>query len=131
MARKGPGSLAAVAAGTALGPLTFTVSTRANERYWRSAGVDHPVLRAGALYPPIAANLTILLFRQVAPDPVLQTAQRIVCHRRGDADAALTASGTVTERFTKRNREYAIVEAHISLPDGERLWTSVATFCEP
>src|SRR5262245_475403 len=38
-------------AGTELGPLRVTVSPAANERYWASAGVDHPALREGALYP--------------------------------------------------------------------------------
>ena len=89
-------TLADIAAGTALGPIEITVSAAANERYWAAAGVDHPVLRAGALYPPIAANLTILLFQTVATRGVLQTAQRLVCHRRGEAGTPLTVSGTVT-----------------------------------
>ena len=89
------------------------------------------MLRAGALYPPIAANLTILLFQTVATRGVLQTAQRLVCHRRGEAGTPLAVSGTVRERFEKRGREYAVVEATVTLPDGSPLWTSVATFCEP
>jgi hypothetical protein len=120
-----------VSEGATLGPLTFRISREANERYWRSAGVDHPALHTGALYPPIAANLTVLLFQTVAPDPVLHTAQRLVCHRRGEAGSELTVTGTVAERFTKRGREYAVVEAEVSLPGGDRLWTSRATFCEP
>ena len=124
-------TLAHIAAGTALGPIEITVSAAANERYWAAAGVDHPVLRAGALYPPIAANLTILLFQTVATRGVLQTAQRLVCHRRGEAGTPLAVSGTVRERFEKRGREYAVVEATVALPDGAPLWTSVATFCEP
>ncbi|HYV60309.1 MAG TPA: hypothetical protein VFA62_09610 [Acidimicrobiia bacterium] len=117
-------------AGTELGPLAITVSTAANERYWASAGVDHPVLRGGALYPPIAANLTILLFQTVAARPLLHTSQRLVAHRRGDAGTELTVSGTVTDRYEKRGREYAVVDAVVALPDGEPLWTSTATFCE-
>ena len=117
-------------AGTDLGPLAITVSTAANERYWASAGVDHPVLRGGALYPPIAANLTILLFQTVAARPLLHTSQRLVAHRRGDAGTELTVSGTVTDRYEKRGREYAVVDAVVALPDGEPLWTSTATFCE-
>ena len=66
-------------AGTPFGPVSFTVSAAANERYWASAGVDHESLRGGALYPPIAANLTILAFQTIAPRPLLQTAQRIIC----------------------------------------------------
>jgi hypothetical protein len=116
--------------GTALGPLTFTVSQAANERYWRAAGLDHPRLRDGALYPPIAANLTILLFQTVATQPLLHTAQRLVCHRAADADTDLTISGTVLERFEKRGREYAVVEAVVAVPGGEPLWTSWATFTE-
>jgi hypothetical protein len=124
-------TLADIPAGTPLGPIEITVSAAANERYWAAAGVDHPVLRAGALYPPIAANLTILLFQTVATRGVLQTAQRLACHRRGEAGTPLTVSGTVRERFEKRGREYAVVESTVALPDGAPLWTSVATFCEP
>ncbi len=117
-------------AGTELGPLRLTVSAAANERYWASAGVDHSVLRGGALYPPIAANLTILLFQTVASRPLLHTSQRLVAHRRGDAGAELTVTGTVTDRYEKRGREYATVDAVVALPDGEPLWSSTATFCE-
>jgi hypothetical protein len=124
-------ALADVEGGTVLGPIEITVSPAANERYWAAAGVDHPLLRAGALYPPIAANLTILLFQTAATRGVLQTAQHLVCHRRGEAGTPLTVSGTVRERFEKRGREYAVVEATVALPDGSPLWTSVATFCEP
>ncbi len=123
--------LADVVVGTTLGPVRITVSPAANERYWRSAGVDHPALRAGALYPPIAANLTILLFQTVAERGVLHSAQRLVCHRRGEAGSELTVTGAVAERFEKRGRQYAVVTADVDLPDGVPLWTSVATFCEP
>ncbi len=118
------------AAGTPLGPLPFHVSRAANERYWRSAGVDHALLRAGALYPPIAANLTILLFQTVAPRPLLHTAQHLECHRSAPADQDLEVHGRLVERFTKRSRDYAVVEAEVFLADGAPLWTSVATFCE-
>ena len=118
------------AVGTDLGPLRITVSAAANERYWASAGVDHPALREGALYPPVAANLAILLFQTVATRPLLHTSQRLVSHRRGEAGSELTVTGTVVDRYEKRGREYAVVAAVIALPDGERLWTSTATFCE-
>ena len=118
------------AVGTDLGPLRITVSAAANERYWASAGVDHPALREGALYPPVAANLAILLFQTVATRPLLHTSQRLVSHRRGQAGSELTVTGTVVDRYEKRGREYAVVAAVIALPDGERLWTSTATFCE-
>jgi hypothetical protein len=116
--------------GTDLGPLRITVSVAANERYWASAGVDHPALREGALYPPVAANLAILLFQTVATRPLLHTSQRLVSHRRGEACSELTVTGTVVDRYEKRGREYAVVDAVIALPDGEPLWTSTATFCE-
>jgi hypothetical protein len=116
--------------GTDLGRLRITVSAAANERYWASAGVDHPALRQGALYPPVAANLTILLFQTVATRPLLHTSQRLVSHRRGEAGAELTVTGTVVDRYEKRGREYAVIEAVVALPDGEPLWTSTATFCE-
>jgi hypothetical protein len=77
-----------------------------------------------------AANLTILLFQTVAPRPVIQTAQRLVCHRRGEAGSELNVRGTVTERYEKRGREYAVVETEVALPDGSPLWTSIATFIE-
>jgi hypothetical protein len=117
--------------GTTLGPATFTVSAAANERYWAAAGVDHAVLRGGALYPPIAANLTILLFQTVVPRAMIQTEQRLVCHRRGEAGTDLTVRGAVAERYAKRGREYLVVEAVVELPDGQPLWTSTATFIEP
>jgi hypothetical protein len=116
--------------GTDLGPLRITVSAAANERYWASAGVDHPALRQGALYPPVAANLTVLLFQTVATRPLLHTSQRLISHRRGEAGTELTVTGTVADRYEKRGREYAVVDAVVALPDGEPLWTSTATFCE-
>lgn len=116
--------------GTPFGPLTLAISRAANERYWASAGVDHPLLRAGALYPPIAANLTILALQTVVPRPLLQTTQRVVAHRRADADVELTVQGEVTQRFEKRGREYLVVAAEVTLPDGSPLWSSEATFCE-
>jgi hypothetical protein len=121
-------TFAGLAVGTPVGPLTVAVSHAANERYWAAAGADHPALRAGALYPPIAANLTVLAVQTVSPAPLLQTAQRIVAHRRADAGTELTTTGVVTERYEKRGREYAVVTADITLPDGDLLWTSVATF---
>ena len=119
-----------VAVGDPLGPLTLAISGAANQRYWASAGVEHPVLRAGALYPPIAANLTVLLTQTVVKRALIQTTQRIVAHRRADADVELTTTGTVTDRYEKRGREYIVVTAEVTLPDGAPLWTSVATFCE-
>lgn len=117
-------------AGTVLGPLHVTVSAAANERYWRAAGVDHPVLAAGALYPPIAANLTVLCFAQVCPDPMIQTRQSLRCHRRIDAGVELVTTGRVTDRYDKRGRTYVDVETIVvaaSAPD-EPVWTSGVSF---
>lgn len=124
-----PAGLAPV--GTTVGPVAYTVSAAANQRYWSAAGADHPALRAGALYPPIAANLTILAFQTVVDRPMIQTAQRLVCHRMAAADTELTVTGTVTERYEKRGREHTVVEAVVALPDGDPLWTSTATFIDP
>jgi hypothetical protein len=121
---------AELAAGQPLGPLRLTISTAANERYWRAAGVDHPALRAGALYPPIAANLTILCFQQTCPDAMIQTHQRLKCHRRAPAGAELITFGRVVTRYEKRGREYVDVEmAVITASEPDRpLWTSWVTF---
>lgn len=115
--------------GQLLGPLELTVSAAANERYWAAAKIDHPARAAGTLYPPMAANLTILLFQSVAPRPLLHTAQRLVTHRIVRAPVAVIATGTVTDCFEKRGREYVIVEATVS-HDGSPIWVSTATFTE-
>jgi hypothetical protein len=113
-----------------LGPLRLAISSAANERYWRAAGVDHPLLRAGALYPPIAANLTVLCFQQTVPDAMIQTRQRLKCHRIAPADVELVTFGRVVSRYEKRGREYVDIEVAVitaSEPD-EPLWTSWVTF---
>jgi hypothetical protein len=125
-----PRPFAALEAGTPLPPLRVVVSAAANERYWRAAGVEHPALAAGALYPPIAANLTILCFLQVCGEAVFQTRQRLVCHRRGEAGAELVTSGHVAARYDKRGRTYVDVVATVA-PAGtpaDPLWTSEASF---
>jgi hypothetical protein len=119
-----------LAAGTVLEPLLLTVSAAANERYWRAAGADHPALAAGALYPLIAANLTVLCFAQVCPDPVIQTRQRLRSHRRVEADTELLTTGRVTARYAKRGREYVDVETTVATsaaPD-DPVWTSLVSF---
>jgi hypothetical protein len=113
-----------------LGPMRLAISPAANERYWRAAGVDHPALRAGALYPPIAANLTILCFQQTCPDAMIQTRQRLKCHRVVQAGAELITFGRVVTRYEKRGREYVDIEVAVivaSEPD-QPLWTSWVTF---
>ena len=116
--------------GTTLTPLRLTISAAANERYWRSAGVDHPVLAAGALYPPIAANLTVLCFGQVCPDPVIQTRQYLRAHRRVDAGTELVTTGRVAACYEKRGRNYVDVETTVATavaPD-DPVWTSLVSF---
>lgn len=113
--------------GTDLGELALTVSPAANERYWRAAGADHPLLVAGALYPPIAANLTVLLFNQACPVPVIQTRQVLRTYRRADAGVELHTTGRVTDAYEKRGRAYVDIEAHITAAD-ELLWTSMVSF---
>jgi len=116
-------------AGTDLGELVLTVSPAANKRYWRAAGVDHPLLRAGALYPPIATNLTVLLFGAACADPVIQTRQMLRCHRLVDAGAELVTRGRVTAKYVKRHRHYVDVEATVTTAaDAAALWTSVVSF---
>jgi len=123
-------SFSALAPGTDLGEYRVEVSRAANERYWRAAGVDHPALRDGALYPPIAANLTVLLFGARCPDPVIQTRQVLRCHRAARADTKLVTTGRVTARYTKRDRVYVDIEATVTTTDAptEPLWTSIVSF---
>ena len=61
---------------------------------------------------------------------MIQTSQRLVCHRRGEAGSELTVRGAVLDRYEKRGREYAVVEATVELRGGAPLWTSTATFIE-
>jgi hypothetical protein len=113
-----------------LGPMRLTISPAANERYWRAAGVDHPALRAGALYPPIAANLTILCFQKTCPDAMIQTRQRLQCHRIARAGSELVTFGRVVARYEKRGREYVDIEVAVITSDApdQPLWTSWVTF---
>jgi hypothetical protein len=104
-----------------------TVPAAANERYWRAAGVDHDALRAGALYPPIAANLTVLCFGAVCGEAVIQTRQVLRCHRRADAGVELTTTGSVTATYEKRGRAYDDITTTTTV-DGEALWTSEVSF---
>ncbi len=116
--------------GTVLDALSVTVSQAANERYWRAAGVDHPALAAGALYPPIAANLTVLCFAEVCHDPMIQTRQLLRCHQRVEAGTELVTTGRVARRYDKRGRTYVDVETTVATaasPD-EPVWTSEVSF---
>ncbi len=120
---------AALRPGAPLGPLRLTVSEAANERYWRAAGIDHPLLAGGALYPPIAANLTILCFQLTCPDAMIQTRQRLRCHRIAPAGELVT-TGRVAARYEKRGREYVDVEAAVVTAEAPTtlLWESWVTF---
>jgi hypothetical protein len=123
-------TFADLAPGTLLGPHAVTVSTAANERYWRAAGADHPLLVAGALYPPIAANLTVLCFGTACAEPVIQTRQRLRCHRRADAGVELITNGRIIARYEKRGRTYVDIEAIVTTADAPDapLWTSNVSF---
>jgi hypothetical protein len=125
-----PSVLATLASGAQLRPLEITVNQAANERYWRAAGVGHPALEAGALYPPIAANLTILCFQQTCPHPMIQTRQHLQCHRIEQAGAPLVVTGRVSARYAKRGREYVDVDVQVcsaNRPD-DPIWTSRVSF---
>ena len=113
--------------GEPFGPVEYEVSAEASDRYWRAAGIEHAARTAGFLYPPIAANLTILALQTVAPAPLLHTHQTLVSHRALAAPVTLTVTGSVTNRFAKRGREYLEVTAEVTA-EGAPLWTSVATF---
>jgi hypothetical protein len=127
--REASSAWASLQPGEALGPLRLTVSAEANERYWRAAGADHARLRAGALYPPIAANLTILCFQLTVPDAMIQTRQRLRCHRSVQSGGELVTTGRVVERYEKRGREYVDIEAHVVAADRPDmpLWDSWVT----
>ena len=116
--------------GRDLGELRLTVPVAANERYWRAAGIDHLSLRAGTLYPPIAANLTVLLFGAVCRDPVIQTRQHLRCHRRADAGIELVTTGRIVDAYDKRGRAYVDVDAIVTPADAPDapLWDSSVTF---
>jgi hypothetical protein len=123
-------AFAEMAPGTELGPFRVTVTAAANERYWRAAGVDHPALAAGALYPPIAANLTVLCFGQVCPDAMIQTRQHLRCHRKVAAAVELVTTGKVSRRYEKRGRTYVDVETMVATADrpNEAMWSSEVSF---
>ena len=115
--------------GARLGPVTYAVSEAANERYWDGAGISHSARTAGVLFPPMAANLTILAFQAIAPAPLLHTDQVLTTRAIGHAPAEIVVRGEITGRFAKRGREYAEVTTQLHT-DGTHLWTSVATFVE-
>ncbi|MGO9873695.1 MAG: hypothetical protein ACLPVY_07835 [Acidimicrobiia bacterium] len=110
--------------------LRVTISPAANQRYWQAAGVEHALLAAGALYPPIVANLTILCFQQTVPDAMIQTRQRLKCHRIALAGCELVTTGRIVDRYDKRGREYVDLEASVTTADAPDsiVWESWVTF---
>ena len=121
--------LAEFPVGATLPPYTVAVSPAANERYWRSAGVDHPTLQAGALYPPLAANLVILTIQQVEPTPLLHARSQLVAHRIAETPAELMVIASVADRYERRGRAYVVVTADITTADQpDPLWTASNTF---
>jgi hypothetical protein len=116
-----------VTVGTALEAFAVEISAAANDRYWDGAGVEHPLRSGGALYPLIAANLTVLTFARLCPDAMIQTRQRLTCHRRADAPATLRTTGTVSERYERRGRTYIVVDTEVTVGD-EPLWSSSVVF---
>ena len=110
--------------------MEYGVPATANDRYWRAAGIEHAARDARVLYPPMAANLTIMAFQTIAAAALLHTAQRIECHGSATAPNTLTVVGEVTGRFERRGREYIEVTTVISDAADTHLWTSVATFIE-
>ncbi len=113
--------------GAVLGPFALTISAAANDRYWQGAGIDHPLRRAGALYPLIATNLTVLTFQQHCPAAMIQTHQHLVCHRRVDAPATLETVAAVVDLWERRGLAYIGVRAAITC-EGTDLWTSTVHF---
>ncbi len=118
----------ALASGDRFPRLAVRLSAAANDRYWAGAGVDHPARHERLLYPPMAANLTILLVQQVVPDPLLHAEQALSCVGRARAETDLTVDGVVADRFEKRGREYAVIESTVAMAGGAPLWRSRATF---
>jgi acyl dehydratase len=114
--------------GTPIGPHRVTLRPEANERYWRAAGLDHPVLAAGAAYPLVCANATVLAWLDTCPTPVIQTRQRLRTHRLVATPVELETTGSVVERSERRGREYAVVRVDVATVDGDLVWTSEVDF---
>lgn len=106
------------------------MSAAANERFLRAAGVSHPVFAAGACYPPIAANLTVMLFGRHCAEPVVQTRQRLVCDGRVGTGTPLVVTGEIVARYEKRGRDYVDLHATVAPEEdpAHPRWTSEVTF---
>jgi hypothetical protein len=105
--------------------LRLHLSARANDRYWAGAGVDHVARREGRLYPPMAANLTILLVQQEVPAALLHAEQSLRCTGSALTDVDLVVNGVVAESFEKRGRDYAVIDATVATADGSELWRTL------
>jgi acyl dehydratase len=117
-----------LAVGDRFPALQLALSARGNDRYWGGAGGEHDARRDGLLYPPMAANLTILLVQQTVPEALLHAEQSLTCIGAAGAGVDLVVNGVVAERFEKRGRDYAVIDATVAVRDGEPLWRSRATF---
>jgi acyl dehydratase len=76
----------------------------------------------------MAANLTILLVQQQAPEALLHAEQSLASLGLAEADVDLVVNGLVAERFEKRGRDYAVIDATVAAAGGDQLWQSRATF---
>jgi acyl dehydratase len=117
-----------ISGGTAIGPSQLDLSPAANERYWRAAGLDHPLLLAGAAYPLIAANCTVLAWLATCPEPMIQTRQHLICHRTATSPLTLRTTGIVETRHTRRGRDYVTIRVEIVESAGRPIWTSEVDF---
>ena len=127
---KTPTAFAEFQQGDRLGPLRLTIGPDANARYFTNAGVEHPALRAGALYPPIVANLSVLLFGLHCDDEVIQARQRLRCHRIQPAGTPLVITGHIADRITKRGRLFLDIAIEVATEDApdDPFWESIVSF---
>lgn len=116
--------------GTVLGPLPVAVSGPAADRYWAGAGIDHPARGVGWLYPPMAANLTILLAQTRIAEPLLHARQWLAFVSNAPAPADLVVRGEVADRWRRRDREYLAVEAVVTTGDGVEMWHARGEFTQ-
>ena len=123
-----------ISAGFAIGPHDLELGPAPNERYWRAAGLEHPVLAEGAAYPLIAANCTVLAWLATCPEPMIQTRQHLRCHRIGQTPLTLRTEGAVIERFERRGRDYITIRVEVAGTNADSgssdgpLWTSEVDF---
>lgn len=123
-----PGSSSPLPApGADLGTLELSISAEANDRYWRGAGISHAARHDALLYPPMAANFTMMLIQQSLPMGLLHTWGRLTARSANTAPADVTVSGQVRGRFVKRQRDYFVVASSVSTTEGA-LWDGEQEF---